>query len=170
MKQSRLLEFITQWKSIEKRRKDLDYEECRWCAALRAEFPNGKAGDNGFAKWLSVELGLPPERREECLSRARSHTIVPDRQQWEALGGYVQIRKLEPLDKRERVAVIGAVMATGYRIATVVRQRESKAVAPQRTPDVVVLAEFVEQLDAAPDDVREVARRHVRAKALRVVA
>lgn len=168
MKQSKMLEFLKQWKSIECRRKDLDYEECQWCAAVRAEFPSGTAGDKAFSKWLSFELGLPEDRSDECLLRAESFVIVPDPKQWQVLGGYVQIRKLVPLDKTERVAVIGAATATGYRIATVVRQRESRSVSHHGVADVVRFAEFIESLDDVPEDLREAARKYVRAKALKV--
>jgi len=107
MKPSKMLEFIKQWKSIERRRKDLDYEECRLCSEMRAEFPGGAAGGKRFSEWLDLELGIPRERQEECLERAASFAIIPDEQQWLALGGYVQIRRLIPLDRAERVAVIG---------------------------------------------------------------
>ena len=170
MKQAKLLEFIKQWKSIERRQKDLDYERSSWCAAVRGEFPIGSKGDKQFGEWLSVELGIAPDHQEECRARAAAFSIVPDEQQWQSLGGYVQIRKLIPLDKTERVAVIGAVTASGYRISTVVRQRESKDVTHHATPDIVVFAEFIESLDGVPDELRELARKYVRARALKVAA
>jgi len=168
MKQSKMLEFLKQWKSIERRQKDLDYEVSQWAAAVRAEFPGGKAGDKQFSGWLSLELGIPAERQGELLERATSFQIVPDPQQWQALGGYVQIRKLVPLDRTERVAVIGAAKASGYRISTIVRQRESREVTHRALPDVVLLAEFVESLGDVPDEIRELARKYVRAMALKV--
>jgi hypothetical protein len=170
VKQGKLLEFIKQWKAIERRRKDLDYDEARWCHDLRSEFPGGTSGDKAFGEWLSLELGLPEERRRECLSRAAAFAILPDQHGWEQQGGYRQIRFLIPLDKRERVAVLGAAKASGYRISTVMRQRESRPIEHAPTPDIVLLAEFIEQLDGVPDELREVARRYVRAKALKVAA
>lgn len=169
MTQAKLLEYLKQWKSLEVRTKELDFERSKWCATLRAEFPTGVDGDKGFRDWLSLELALPVERQDECLTRAQAHAIVSDAQQWNSLGGFVQIRRLVPLDKRERVAVIGAVTATGYRISTVIRQRESKDVTPHQTPDIVLLAEFIESLgESAPEELREVARKYIRAKALKV--
>jgi hypothetical protein len=168
MKQAKLLEFVKQWKSIERRRKDLDYDECRWCADVRAEFPTGTAGDKRFREWLSLEIGISVERQDECVTRAASFSIVPDPQQWHELGGYLQIRKLVPLDKAERVAVIGAAKASGYRITTIVRQRESKEVIRRDVPDIVLLAEFIESLDRVPEELRDLARKYVRAKALHV--
>jgi len=168
MKQSKLLEFIRQWKSIERRQKDLDYERSRWCHDVRAEFGSGPSGDKLFCEWLAIELSLPPDRGAECLSRAEAFKIAPDSRTWDLLGGYRQIGKLVPLDKRERVAVIGAVQASGYRIETVLRQRNSKPVVSAGTPDIVLLAEFVESLDNVPEQLREIARHYVRARALKV--
>lgn len=167
MKQSKMLEFIRQWKGLERRQKDLDFERSRWCAELRAEFLSGDAGDKAFVKWLEVELGLPTERQEELLDRAAAFAVVPDPQQWRELGGFVQTKKLVPLDKKEQVAVIGAAKATGYRISTIVRQRESRPTV-SHVPDVVLLAEFVEQLPDAPEDLRTLARKYIRARALKV--
>lgn len=168
MKQSKMLEFLKQWKSIERRRKDLDYEMSQWAATVRAEFGGGKAGDKQFREWLSIELGIPSERQGELLDRASAFAIVPDQQKWDALGRYEQIRHLVPLDKSERVAIIGAATASGYRITTIVRQRQSKEVTHRALPDVVLLAEFVESLGNVPDEIRELARKYVRAMALKV--
>jgi hypothetical protein len=168
VKQAKLLEFIKRWKELELRQKELDYERSRWCADLRAEFPVGKAGDRAFCEWLSLELGIPAERQEECLSRAAAFAIVPDKQEWESLGQFTQIRKLIPLDRRERVAVIGAAKSTGYRIGTVVRQRESKDTTHHPPPDIVLLAEGIEAWGDAPDELRQIARKYIRAKALKV--
>ncbi len=165
-----MLEFLKQWRSLEHRRKNLDFEMSRWCAAVRAEFASGAAGDKAFGHWLATEIGIPVERQEECRMRADAFAIIPDHQEWDALGGFVQIRKLIPLDKRERVAVIGAAKASGYRIATVVRQRESRQVMPHQTPAVVLFAEFIESLEAdiVPEELRELARSYIRARALNV--
>lgn len=168
MKPSRMLELLKQWKSIQSRRKELDYDESRWCAELRSEFPSGQVGDRAFTKWLATEIDLPAERSAECLNRAAAFAIVGDQSEWNDLGGYVQIGKLVPLDKRERVAVIGAAKASGYRISTVIRQRESKSVMHHATPDIVVMAEFIESLPDAPDELRNMARKYIRAKALKV--
>ncbi len=172
MKPSQLLEFVKRWKALERQQHDIDCERARWCSDLRAEFSNGSAGDEQFCKWLSVEIGLTFEQQQDCLARAKAFSIIPDQQQWRELGGFVQVRKLIPLDKKERVAVIGAAKQTGYRISTVVRQREAKALTPNaeppRTPDIVLLAEFVESIDDVPEEVREVARRHIRARSLKV--
>lgn len=168
MTQAKLLDFIKQWKALERRRDELDFDLCEWCARLRGEFVDGEEGDRKFMDWLSLELGIAVERREECLVRSKAHAIVADAEQWRSLGGFVQIRRLIPLDKRERVAVIGAAKTTGYRISTVIRQRESKDVTHRKPPDIVLLAEFIESLDDAPDELKEIARKYIRAKALKV--
>jgi hypothetical protein len=123
-------------------------------------------------------MGAPSGTRDEYLDRAAAFRAVPDAVQWDALGGFVQIRHLIPLEKRERVAVLGAAKESGYPISTIVRNRESKPAAPRPPDDVQVLAEYVEQLEEAlaqvgklapatrkrilPDTIRQIARRHVR--------
>jgi hypothetical protein len=174
MKQAKMLELIKQWKALERRGKDLDFEMSRWCADLRAEFPAGAGGDRMCSQWLDTELAMAPGKKEEILARAAAFAFVSDAAQWDALGGFAQIRHLLPLPKPERVAVLGAAKTSGYRIGTIIRGRQAKLEAqqlPQRPPsDVQILAEFIEQLGSVPDEIREVARRHVRAKALNVAA
>lgn len=170
MKQAKMLELIKAWKGLERRGKDLDFELSKWCAELRAEFPAGSAGDRACSQWIDTEIAVASGRKEEYLTRAAAFVIVPDAAQYDALGGFAQIRHLIPLDKRERVAVLGAAKASSYRIQTIIRNRESKPAEPPRPSDVQILAEFVEQLDHVPDSVREVARRHVRARAIKLAA
>ena len=128
----------------------------------------GDVGDKAFRNWLSVELDLPLERREECLSRAKTFSILSNPSKWEEFGGYRQLRHVVSLNKRERAAVLGTAKASGYRISTVVRQRssEERRSVPLPPSDVVLLAEFIESLDRVPENIREIARRHVRAKNL----
>lgn len=168
MNNATMLEFIKEWRSLERDRKDLDYKESNWCDRLRSQFPDDTSGDRAFAQWLSVELGLSDARYEELLSKAKAFALVSDRDRWDVLGGYMQIRLLIPLDAKERVAVMGAAISSGYRISTVIRQRQSRPEFPSRTPDIVLLAEFIEQLPDAPDGLREIARRYIRANALKV--
>jgi hypothetical protein len=168
MKQSKMLELIKTWKAIERRGKDLDFDLSKWCADLRGEFLAGVTGDHACSQWLDTELAVAAGRKEEILARAAAFALVSDASQWDALGGFAQIRHLVPLEKRERVAVLGAAKASSYRITTVLRQRQSKPTVHGAPPDIVQLAEYVEQLDEVPDSIREVARRHVRAKALKV--
>lgn len=170
MKQSKMLELIKAWKALERRGKDLDFELSKWSAETRGEFPQGATGDRACSQWLETELALPPGKREDLLARARAYAIVSDQAQWDAQGGFVQIRHLIPLSKPERVAVLGAAKASSYRISTIIRNRESRPVSEPRPSDVQLLAEWVESRDDAPDDLREIARRHVRARALKVVA
>lgn len=170
MKPSRMLELIKEWKALERRDRDLDFDLSKWSAALRSEFAPGPSGDKACAQWLDVELALPASKKEEVMARAAAFAVVPDATQWNSLGGFVQVRHLMPLDKRERVAVLEAAKTSGYRITTIIRNRQSPTAAVSRPSDVQVLAEFVEQLAEVPSHIREVARRNVRAKALRVVA
>lgn len=122
MNTSKTLEYIKRWRGLESSRKQLDYELSHWCHDLRSEFPAGKVGDDKLRDWVDAELDLNAQRREEILTRAAAFLALPDRAQYEGLGGYRHVKALVPLTKRERVSAIGEAKASGHLIGRIARR------------------------------------------------
>ncbi len=142
------LAYIKRWRGLESSRKQLDYELSHWCHDLRSEFPAGKAGDDKLRDWVDAELDLNAQRREEILTRAAAFLALPDRSQYEGLGGYRHVKALVPLTKRERVSAIGEAKASGHLIGRIARRiayekrtaEFARKVQPQRvTPTIICL-------------------------------
>jgi hypothetical protein len=140
MSPEKSLEYIKRWKGLECRRQQLDYDVSRWCNDVRSEFQMGAEGDAKFRNWIDVELALSETRKAEIVLRVAAFSALPDRAQYESLGGFSHVKKLIPLNKRDRVSVIGEARASGKLIGGVIRARdEAKArraarAAPAREP------------------------------------
>lgn len=133
MNATKTLAFIKEWRQFTAERKSLDYREARWAHNLRAEYPDGDAGDRSFYLWLDAELGMPPREREAMLDKARAFGVVPDQATWDAQGAK-QLRQIVRVTPKERVAILGAAKAEGKKIGDVIRARDRTQAARSAMP------------------------------------
>jgi len=144
--QSKTFQFQQRWRALEKSQRDLDFAKAQFARELRAEFPSGKTGDGEFIWWCETELGLTEGQvRAELLARAAAIAVVPDEKTWTQVGGFKAIRKIAEVPaRRDQVAVIEAVKASGKAVTTVLRERGLDGLTPVRSvskpvkPPVVV--------------------------------
>jgi hypothetical protein len=168
MNNDKMIRFIKRWRELETQRRKLDFERSQWCREVRDEFPKGDVGDKAFTNWLVVELGVTAALGAELLERAVAGRAVLDSTTWDRVGGFSNIRALAPLAQRDRVAVLEAAKAGAKTVKTVMRERGLVATTSKvAKPDVVVLAEFIATLEAAPKDVMEIVRKYVTRKTIR---
>lgn len=118
------LALIKRFRALEAAQRDLDFNMSQWARDLRACFESGKPGDNAFVKWCETELSLTEGKaRHDLLVRAAAADAVKDIDTWNTVGGFKTIRALTELPRKEQVACLGAVKASGYSLRTVLKER-----------------------------------------------
>lgn len=136
--QSKLFDLVKRWRELDRQQKDLDFKKSVWSREARAAFPDGDIGDSQFANWLATDLGFTHKDVTEHQLRAVAAKIVPDQKTYKDVGGYRQIKKLEPLNARQRVTVLEAAKATEHTIERVIRDRGLAHKTEPKTPLVKV--------------------------------
>ncbi len=122
MQNEEMLKFVKRWRALEAAQKDLDFARSTWARDLRSHWA-GNHGDEKFVQWCETELGLSAAQSAELLARAAARALVTDPKEWSDAGGFVRIRPLVGLPKREVAACLSAAKAGGYALSTVLRQR-----------------------------------------------
>jgi hypothetical protein len=145
MNRDKSFEYVKQWRELERRQKELDFEQSQWARRLRGEFAKGEVGDEHFTGWCVTELDIAKSKIAELLLRATAAAIVSDPATWKRVGGYATIKHLDEFSRRDQVAVLEAVKATGKAIRTVVEERGLREPVKRHDArkDAAVLAVFV---------------------------
>lgn len=167
----KLFQLAKRFREISKLVRDADFKLCEWSRDLRAEYPAGTAGDEAFVRWCGDELGVTDgEARFDLLPRAAAFAVAPDLATWSEIGGYRAARKLSRLPRKEQVACIGAMKASGYGVDKIMRDRghgpkpigTPKLAAPTNH-DAEVLARFIaDTLKSVPPKISAVVSRYVK--------
>lgn len=172
--------FVQLFREIFKEEKDTDFKKSQACADLRKEFSAGKTGDEQFVRWFAIEFGLTAGQGAELLKRAVTFVAIKDETTWKKLGGYVAIRPLQDLPKKDQVSVIEVAKSTSKPVRTIMRERNLGQYKPENTnkpepakpikphevraisSDAKILAEFIrDNVDDLPKNIARIVERYV---------
>lgn len=160
----RMFQLAKEYRDISRQRRDIDFRLCQWARKLRDEVPN----DEEFVRWCVDELGLTDgEARHDLLTRALAFSVAPDKPTWTEIGGFRAARKLATLPRKEQVACIGAMRASGYGVDKILRDRghaatgQTRADAHSAADDAARLARFIaESVPEAPRAIKAIVERY----------
>lgn len=171
MNSEKLLNLVKQWNKLEAEQKDLDFRKAQWAREARGCFQD----DRRFITWCKSDIGLTDAKAQDLCLLARAGGVVTDPKVWIKLGGSREIRAVEPLTKREQVAVLEAAKTSGRAVRTIAKERHPElfSAVPKNdvTPlkkrqmsDIETLARFIadhaHRLPKLPGDVAVIVRMY----------
>lgn len=155
---------IKEWKDLNHRGRDLEFEKARWCRKLRKRFRAGYNGDQDFRNWCALELSASADEALLMQSMAIAGFAFGDSVEYAAAGGERALECLVLCSPSEQESIMRTAKEQALSMRTVWAQRNKEPKKPMRSPvqDARRLAEYlIKSGRSLPAPVREIVARYV---------